>query len=60
MLIAGHSGKLMSVVLTEFLPATDLIIRFVEANLLTEITRQARYRVYRYFPYVRLFSDVGR
>jgi Fic family protein len=43
-----------------FPAAADLIDRFVEADLLVEITGQARYRVYQYFPYVRLFSDVGR
>jgi hypothetical protein len=50
----------MSIVPTEFFPATDLIDRFVEADLLTEITGQAWYRVYQYFPYGRLFSDVGQ
>jgi Fic family protein len=43
-----------------FPAAADLIDRFVEADLLVEITGQARYRVYQYFPDVRLFSDVGR
>ena len=42
-----------------FPAAADLINRFVEADLLVEITGQERYRVYQYFPYVRLFSDVG-
>jgi hypothetical protein len=43
-----------------FPAAADLIDRFVEADLLVEITGQARYRVYQYSPYVRLFSDVRR
>ena len=40
-----------------FPPAADLIKRFVDADLLVEITEQKRYRVYQYFPYVRLFSE---
>jgi Fic family protein len=40
-----------------FPTAADLIRRFVEADLLVEITGQDRYRVYQYFPYVRLFSE---
>ncbi len=43
-----------------FPPAIDLLQRFVDANILTEITGRERYRMYQYFPYVRLFSDVGR
>jgi Fic family protein len=39
-----------------FPTASDLIKRFVDAELLVEITGQDRYRVYQYFPYVRLFS----
>ncbi len=42
-----------------FPAASELISRFVEAELLTEITGRERYRVWHYFPYVRLFSDVG-
>jgi Fic family protein len=42
-----------------FPAAADLIQRFVEAELLAEITGRERYRVYQYFPYVRLFSDLG-
>jgi Fic family protein len=43
-----------------FPAAADLIDRFVEANLLVEITGQERYRVWQYFPYVQLFSDLGQ
>jgi Fic family protein len=43
-----------------FPAAAELIQRFVDAELLVEITGRERYRVYQYFPYVRLFSDVGR
>ncbi len=43
-----------------FPSAAELIERFVEADLLAEITGRERYRVYHYFPYVRLFSDVGK
>ncbi len=43
-----------------FPAAADLIERFVEADLLAEITGRERYRVWHYFPYVRLFSDLGR
>ena len=43
-----------------FPAAAELIDRFVEAELLAEITGRERYRVYNYFPYVRLFSDLGR
>ena len=42
-----------------FPAAAELIDRFVEAELLAEITGRERYRVYHYFPYVRLFSDLG-
>lgn len=42
-----------------FPAAAELISRFVEAELLAEITGRERYRVYHYFPYVRLFSDLG-
>jgi len=42
-----------------FPAAAELIDRFVEADLLAEITGRERYRVYQYFPYVRLFSQVG-
>ena len=40
-----------------FESARSLVQRFVEADLLVEITGQERYRVYQYAPYVRLFSD---
>lgn len=43
-----------------FPAAAELIDRFVEAELLAEITGRERYRVYNYFPYVRLFSELGR
>lgn len=43
-----------------FPAAAELIQRFVDAELLVEITGRERYRVYQYFPYVRLFSDVER
>ena len=39
-----------------FPSAADLINRFVESDLLVEITGQERYRVWQYFPYVGLFS----
>ena len=42
-----------------FQSARTLVQRFVEADLLVEITGQERYRVYQYAPYVRLFSDPG-
>ncbi len=42
-----------------FPAASELIARFVEVELLAEITGRERYRVWHYFPYVRLFSDVG-
>jgi Fic family protein len=42
-----------------FPAAAELIQRFVDAELLAEITGRERYRVYSYFPYVRLFSDLG-
>ena len=42
-----------------FPSAAELIQRFVEAELLAEITGRERYRVYQYSPYVRLFSDLG-
>lgn len=40
-----------------FESARSLVQRFVDADLLVEITGQERYRVYQYAPYVRLFSD---
>jgi len=43
-----------------FQAARNLIQRFVDADLLVEITGQERYRVYQYAPYVRLFSDPDR
>ncbi|WP_408988236.1 Fic family protein [Sphingomonas sp. SUN039] len=43
-----------------FPAAADLIARFVEADLLVEITGQERYRVWQYFPYVQLFSEGHR
>ncbi len=42
-----------------FPAASELISRFVELELLAEITGRERYRVWHYFPYVRLFSDLG-
>jgi hypothetical protein len=45
---------------TGAIAAADLIDHFVEADLFINITGQARYRVYQYFPYVRLFSNVER
>lgn len=38
-------------------PANALVQRFVEAGILFEMTGQERYRVYRYSPYIGLFSD---
>jgi Fic family protein len=43
-----------------FPAAAELIQRLVELEILNEITGRERYRMYQYFPYVRLFSDVGR
>lgn len=43
-----------------FESARSLMQRFVDADLLVEITGQARYRVYQYAPYVRLFADPER
>jgi Fic family protein len=54
--IAGVREKLG----LSFPAAAELIQRFVEAELLAEITGRERYRVYQYFPYVRLFSEGGR
>lgn len=53
--IAGVREKLG----LSFPAAAELIDRFVEAELLAEITGRERYRVWHYFPYVRLFSDVA-
>jgi len=38
-------------------PANDLVRRFVDAGILQEVTGQERYRVFRYGPYIDLFSD---
>jgi len=43
-----------------FPPASELVQRLVEADILVEITGQDRYRVYQYTPYVHLFSDPDR
>lgn len=43
-----------------FPPASELVQRLVEADILVEITGQDRYRVYQYTPYVHLFSDPER
>lgn len=43
-----------------FPPASELVQRMVDANILVEITGQDRYRVYQYTPYVWLFSDPDR
>lgn len=40
-----------------FQSARSLVQRFVDADLLVEITGQERYRVFQYAPYVRLFSE---
>jgi Fic family protein len=40
-----------------FPPASNLIQRMVDAEILVEVTGQDRYRVYQYRPYVSLFSD---
>lgn len=40
-----------------FPTAAELIQRFVEADMLVEVTGRERYRVWQYFPYVRLFSE---
>lgn len=43
-----------------FPPASELVQRMVDADILVEITGQDRYRVYQYAPYVQLFSDPER
>lgn len=40
-----------------FPPASNLIQRMVDADMLVEVTGQDRYRIYQYRPYVSLFSD---
>lgn len=40
-----------------FPPASNLIQKMVEADMLVEVTGQDRYRIYQYRPYVSLFSD---
>jgi Fic family protein len=40
-----------------FPPASNLIQKMVDAEMLVEITGQDRYRIYQYRPYVSLFSD---
>ena len=40
-----------------FPPASALIDKMVDHDMLVEVTGQDRYRVYQYRPYVRLFSD---
>jgi Fic family protein len=42
---------------TTYPAANQLVQRFVEAEILREITGQARNRRFRYDPYVRLFTD---
>lgn len=43
-----------------FPPASELVQRMVDADILVEITGQDRYRVYQYRPYVWLFSGPER
>jgi Fic family protein len=43
-----------------FPPASELVQRMVDADILVEITGQDRYRIYQYAPYVQLFSDPER
>ena len=43
-----------------FPPASDLVQRMVDADVLVEITGQDRYRIYQYTPYIHLFSDPDR
>jgi Fic family protein len=38
-------------------PANELVGRFVKASILQEVTGQERYRVFRYGPYIDLFSE---
>jgi len=42
---------------TTYPAANQLVARFVEIDLLEEITGQARHRRFRYTPYVRLFTE---
>lgn len=42
-----------------FPPASELLKRFIEADILVEITGRDRYRLYKYKPYVDLFSTIG-
>src|SRR3546814_18492069 len=43
-----------------FPPASELVRRFVEADILVEVTGRERYRIYQYTPYIHLFSDPER
>lgn len=43
-----------------FPPASELVQRLVDADILVEITGQDRYRMYQYAPYVQLFADPDR
>jgi Fic family protein len=40
-----------------FPPASQLVQRFVSAGILQEVTGRERYRIFRYGPYIDLFSD---
>lgn len=42
---------------TTFAAANQIVHRLADIDILSEITGQARYRRFRYEPYVRLFSD---
>jgi cell filamentation protein, protein adenylyltransferase len=44
--------EVAKVIGTTFPPANDLVERFVEMELLTEVTGQRRYRFFRYQPYI--------
>ena len=40
-----------------FAAANQLVQRFVESEIIEEITGQRRYRLFRYSPYINLFAD---
>jgi Fic family protein len=53
-------GHIMELTGVSFPAASGLMNRFMEHGLLAEITGQARYRRFRYGPYVDLFADEQR
>jgi hypothetical protein len=51
------TGSVQKLLKITFPPASNLIQRMVDADMLVEVTGQDRYRIYQYRPYVSLFSD---